>query len=264
MDKRDEKTLRLEGLKLGYKDRVLYQDVDLDFKAAALTAIIGRNGTGKSTLLRCLAAIDRPMQGQVKIGSGDDFVSVHSLGENQRARLLSFVSTDRINVADLKVESVVGFGLAPYTDIFGRLSAEHHKIVADCLELVSMSGFASKRMDTLSDGERQRVMIARAVAQQTPVIILDEPTAFLDLPNKYEISNLLHRLVRQKGKTIIFTTHDLEVAIELCDRLVVIEDGGIVEGSVREIVRGASIDRMLGSSTKYLGRAYEDLKNEEK
>ncbi len=257
-------SLRLRGLELGYKDRVLCQGVDLDFKAGSLTAIIGRNGTGKSTLLRCLSGIDRPSKGQVLVGSQDDFCQVNSLSVNRRARILSFVSTERINLAGLKVETVVGFGLAPYTDIFGRLDDEHRRLVAECLDLVSMGDFATKSMDTLSDGERQRVMIARAVAQQTPIIILDEPTAFLDLPNKYEISHLLYRLVHQMNKTIIFTTHDLDVALELCDRFVVLENSTIVEGSLQEIVEGQSIDRMLGESTKYLGKGYFDLKNKAK
>lgn len=262
MKSTDTTTLKLRNLTLGYKNRTLFEGVDLDFVPGAMTAIIGRNGTGKSTLLRCMAAIDKPQKGQVMIGRGDDFSSIHGLDVSQRACLLSFVSTERITLAGLKVETVVGFGLAPYTDIFGRLDAEHHKIIDDCLEAVGMSSFVGKSIDTLSDGERTRVMIARALAQNTPVIVLDEPTAFLDLPNKYEISALLATLTKKMGKTVIFTTHDLDVALGVSDRFVVIEDGAFVEGSPREIVSGGSIERMLGDSTKYLGNAYFELKNQ--
>lgn len=252
-------TLALDNLKLGYKERVLYEGINLEFKPQALTAIIGRNGCGKSTLLRSLAAIDMPLEGQVKIGSEGLFRPLHTLEGNERARLVSFVSTERLVLSNLKVQSVVGFGLAPYTDIFGRMKPEHHDIVTQSLDMVGMGSFATKSIDTLSDGERQRVMIARALAQQTPIIILDEPTAFLDLPNKYEISSLLSDLAHKMHKTVIFTTHDLDAALELCDRFVVIEGGCFVEGSPLDIVRDGCIERMLGASIRYLGHRYEEL-----
>ena len=181
---------------------------------------MGRNGAGKSTLLRVLAAIDAPKSGEVIVGGKP----LHTLSAEDRARVISFVSTQRVRVANLLCRDVVAIGRAPYTNWMGSMQREDIDIVNSALASVGMSDFALRPIDTLSDGECQRIMIARALAQQTPVILLDEPTAFLDIPTRFEICRLLAHLAHTQGKTIIFSTHDIDAALPVCDRVAVIDN----------------------------------------
>lgn len=237
-------TIRLENLSLGYGRRILFSGANIGFGWGEFTALIGRNGTGKSTLLRTIASLARPLSGRILVNEQP----LESLSREELARTISFVSTDEIRVANLKVADVVALGRAPYTNWFGSLTAEDHQIIDRSLELVGMTDFASKGVDTLSDGERQRVMIARALAQDTPVILLDEPTAFLDLPNKYEICLLLRRLAHNSGKCIIFSTHDLSIAIELCDTMAMIEDGSFCYGTAQDLIDTGRLQRLFHST----------------
>ena len=188
--------------------------------AGSLTALIGRNGTGKSTLLRAIAGLGTPSSG------GDGALRPARSQRSrplQRATTVGFVTTDKVRIANLACEDVVALGRAPYTNWIGRMQEADRAVVDRSLRLVGMSAFARKTMDRMSDGECQRVMIARALAQDTPVILLDEPTAFLDLPNRYELATLLRRLARDEGKCILFSTHDLDVALSLCDAVALID-----------------------------------------
>jgi iron complex transport system ATP-binding protein len=155
------------------------------------------------------------------------------------------VSTDEVRVANMKVGDVVALGRTPYTNWAGSLTAADKAKVAESLALVGMTAFARKGIDTLSDGERQRVMIARALAQDTPIILLDEPTAFLDLPNKYEICLLLRELAHKQGKCIIFSTHDLSIALELCDTIAMIDGGRFYYGTTQMLTSGGDIQRLF-------------------
>ena len=226
---------------MGYPGRTLFEHVDLSFNRGELTALIGRNGTGKSTLLRTVMGLLKPLHGQILIG-GD---SVHTLSQREIAARISFVSTENVRASNLKVNNIVGLGRAPYTNWIGSLTDEDREIVQESLRLVGMEAFGEKNVSTLSDGECQRVMIARSLAQDTPVILLDEPTAFLDLPNKYEIVLLLRSLAREQGKTILFSTHDLNVALELCDPIVMIDQGKFLYGSPQEMIDAGNIDRLF-------------------
>lgn len=234
-------SVSLHGLTLGYPGRELFSDADVGFGQGEFTALIGRNGTGKSTLLRTIAGLLKPLAGYVEVdGRGLD-----SLGNKERASLISFVSTEDIRVAGLKVYDVVGLGRAPYTNWIGMLSDLDHREVRKALHLVGMADFAGHSVDTLSDGERQRVMIARSLAQNTPIILLDEPTAFLDLPNKYDISLLLRSLAHEHGKTVIFSTHDMNIALELCDMVVMINGGRFTYGTTEQIISRGDLDRLF-------------------
>lgn len=234
-------TIELHGLTLGYGERVLMADASVGFGWGELTALIGRNGTGKSTLLRTIAGLARAQKGTITI-SGDD---VSSLTMKQVASRIAFVSTDDVRVQNLRVWDVVSLGRAPYTNWVGRLTEEDRVKVKESLELVGMGGFVEASMDSLSDGERQRVMIARALAQDTPIILLDEPTAFLDLPNKYEICLLLKRLAHKEGKCILFSTHDLSIAIELCDTIALIEGGEFHYGTAQMLIESGAMQRLF-------------------
>ncbi|MBO5660965.1 MAG: ABC transporter ATP-binding protein, partial [Tidjanibacter sp.] len=173
---------------------------------------------------------------------------VASLTMKEVAGQIAFVSTDDVRVQNLHVWDVVSLGRAPYTNWVGRLTAEDRAKVEESLRLVGMEQFAEASMDSLSDGERQRVMIARALAQDTPIILLDEPTAFLDLPNKYEICLLLRRLAHKEGKCILFSTHDLSIAIELCDTIAMIEGGEFRYGTAEMLIEEGAMQRLFEST----------------
>ncbi len=237
-------TIELHDVTLGYGERVLMADANVGFGWGELTALIGRNGTGKSTLLRTIAALSRPQKGKITIEGKDS----STLSMKEIASHIAFVSTEDVRVQNLHVWDVVSLGRAPYTNWVGRLTEEDKQKVRESLALVGMADFAEASMDSLSDGERQRVMIARALAQDTPIILLDEPTAFLDLPNKYEICLLLKRLAHKEGKCILFSTHDLSIAIEICDTIAVIEGGKFHYGTAEMLMEEGIMQRIFNSA----------------
>lgn len=238
-------TVQLHDLTLGYRDRLLFENAGIGFGWGEFTALIGRNGTGKSTLLRTIAALAKPLAGYITL-DGD---RLDEMSRNDIAARISFVSTDEVKVENLRVEDVVSLGRAPYTNWVGALTAEDKAKVAEALKLVGMESFAKKGMQTLSDGERQRVMIARALAQDTPIILLDEPTAFLDLPNKYEICLLLRELAHKQGKCVIFSTHDFSIAIELCDTIAMIDRGHFFYGTTEMLVGSGELERLFENTS---------------
>lgn len=234
--------IRLENISLGYGTRTLLEGVTTHFEAGTLTALIGRNGAGKSTLLRALAGLEPLQVGAITIGGQ----SIAELDGTEAARRVAFVATDKVRIANLPCEDLVALGRAPYTNWIGRLQAVDREIVADALAKVGMSEFAHKTMDRMSDGECQRVMIARALAQQTPVILLDEPTAFLDMPNRYELCRLLQRLAHDEQKAILFSTHELDIATKMCDAIALIDTPQLLHQPASEMVAGGAIERLFG------------------
>lgn len=189
-----------------------------------LTALIGRNGCGKSTLLRVMAGLRRPQQGQVIINDTD----VRHSPASEMARLVAVITTENPKVENLTCRQLVAYGRAPHTGLLGRLSADDERIVDHALQTVGMQSFASRKINTISDGEGRRIMLARALAQQTPVILLDEPTSFLDVPGRYEIAALLKRLAREEGKTIVYSTHELEPAYRYSDNILFMSADGLL------------------------------------
>ena len=215
--------ITLDNLTLAYGSKTILEAANTTFSRGTLTALVGRNGSGKSTLLRALAAIDAPHSGSVLV----DGKPLHSLTAVERAKAISFVSTQRVRVANLLCRDVVATGRAPYTNWIGRINSEDSAIINQALAAVGIEAFANRAIDTLSDGEFQRVMIARALAQQTPVILLDEPTAFLDIPTRFEICRLLADLAHNQQKTIIFSTHDIDAAMAVCDNVAIMDNCAI-------------------------------------
>lgn len=238
--------ITLENITLGYGRRILLERVSARFEAGQLTALIGRNGTGKSTLLRAMAGLERSLGGEISI-CGEP---IGSMPSDRLARRTAFVTTDKVRVANMRCEDLVALGRAPYTNWIGRLQDVDRRIVERSLSLVGMESFAGKCMDTLSDGECQRVMIARALAQQTPVILLDEPTAFLDMPNRYELCELLRRLAHDEGKTVLFSTHELDIATNCCDTIALIDTPQLIHLPVDEMLRSGAIDRLFSARTQ--------------
>ena len=233
--------IQLKELTLGYGQRVLLDKVFAQISGGQLIALLGRNGTGKSTLLRAIMGLEKMQTGEI-ILQGEN---ITSLKPERLAQNISFVTTDKVRIANLRCEDVVALGRAPYTNWIGQLQTEDKERVAEAMRLVGMTDYAEKTMDKMSDGECQRIMIARALAQNTPVILLDEPTAFLDLPNRYELCLLLKRLAQEEAKCIIFSTHDLDIALSLCDFIMLIDNPQLYSLPTQEMVASGHIERLF-------------------
>lgn len=220
-------------LTVGYRGHRVVEDISLSLPCGRLVCLLGPNGAGKSTLLRTLCGFQPPIAGTVTISGSD----ITTMSAAEVARLVSVVLTDRPLTPSLTATEMVGMGRAPYTGFWGRLSDDDHRLVSEAMQTVGIDSLATRRMGRLSDGERQKVMIAKALAQHTPVIVLDEPTAFLDYPSKVAVMKTLARLAHDEGKTILMSTHDLELAAQLGDELMEIENKHIRKITADEVSR---------------------------
>lgn len=201
--------ITLTGFGIGYNKNLLVESADIVINKGTLTAFAGRNGTGKSTVLRAFASLNREYSGTIKINGKD----VRTLSAQERASLIAYVSTERLRVSAMNVRQAVELGRAPFTGWTGRLKAKDQDIVDNAMRLTGVEHLAQRMLDTLSDGEYKNVMTARAVAQDTPVLLLDEPTSYLDVPNRHRLCNILRALADQ-GRTIIFSTHEIDLSAE--------------------------------------------------
>jgi iron complex transport system ATP-binding protein len=238
-------------LAVGYKSRntrhVVLDGLNLTAHTGEMVCLLGTNGTGKSTLLRTLARIQPALSGSVKI----DGVDLGQLSQMELARRLGVVLTERVMVGALTARRIVELGRYPYWDWSGRMTQADHDVVNWAIEAVGAGHLASRDSMNLSDGERQRFMIARALAQQPSILLLDEPTAFLDVPSRVELMGLLRRLARDEQLAIVVSTHDLELALRMADTLWLVAPGNklttgtpedsILAGSVAEAFRAESI-----------------------
>lgn len=222
--------LHINHLTIGYGGKVIANDLTAVLPSGTLTALVGSNGCGKSTLLRTLGGLLTPLSGECS--------------PKPDAKNSALVLTDRVDAAGLRVIDVVALGRLPHTGLTGRLKADDlaamERAMADC----DILHLRDRRMSEISDGERQRTMIARAIAQDTPIILLDEPTAFLDFPSKVKTLQLLKNLCRA-GKTILLSTHDLEITFQLADRLWLLSAEGLTEGEPEELARNGAIARLF-------------------
>ena len=211
--------IHCENLTIGYGSRVIQHDMSFELPDGELIALLGANGCGKSTLLRTLAGLQPPLAGTYSLlslsGSGLSSLSEQS----ERSKLIALVLTERLSVESATVRDVVAMGRYPYTSFLGTLTAADHRIVNEAMEQVGVADLADSYYNDHSDGEKQRILIAKALAQQTPVILLDEPTAHLDLPSRIKTLNLLHDIAHEQGKTILISTHELDLALRTADRV---------------------------------------------
>ena len=243
--------LRLENLTIGYRQKNNRKTVATAITAQVLpgelTCLIGPNGAGKSTLLRTLSAFQPPLAGDILIDQLPGHPrSVTTLTDCQLSRLIGVVLTGKPDVQNMTVEELVALGRSPYTGFFGRLTKADKDIVNDSIAMVGIPHLATRMVHTLSDGERQKMMIAKALAQQTPVILLDEPTAFLDYPSKADMLQLLRRLAHQAGKTILLSTHDMELALQTADRLwLMLPAQPVAIGTPRQLADDGSLAAFL-------------------
>ncbi len=240
--------LRTEKLAIGYRSSKkkfdsLYQNIELQAINGELVALVGRNGSGKSTLLRTISGCQESGNGNVLY----DNKNLNDYVPTELAKLLGYVNTEVINVENMSVFELVSLGRFPHTNWLGKLQPKDRKSIINAISMVGLTGYETKMVNNISDGERQRVMIARVLAQDTQYIILDEPTAFLDVANKYEILFLLRDLAAKTNKTIIFSTHDINVVLKLADRIWLMTPEKIFSGSPEDIVIQGIINKLFSS-----------------
>lgn len=278
----NKETLQLKNLCIGYTTRnglkKVADGINGTICAGELTCLLGANGVGKSTLLRTLAAFQPKLGGEVlfavndlslcaaeamngKAGPTDEstgnaeeptckptvnYQEIASFTDKELSRLIGVVLTEKPDVRNMTVRELVSLGRSPYTGFWGTCSEEDLRIVDDSIALVGIGELSRRPVHTLSDGERQKVMIAKALAQQTPVIILDEPTAFLDYPSKVEVLQLLRRISREATKTIFLSTHDVELALQLADTIwLMTHEEGVAIGSPKALAASGDLGRFI-------------------
>jgi iron complex transport system ATP-binding protein len=241
-------TIQLKDLSIGYQTKgirkVVASSLNGAISSGELTCLLGQNGIGKSTLLRTLSAFQPALSGEVLI-QREQPTAISLLSDKELSRLIGVVLTEKPDVRNMTVEELVGLGRSPYTDFWGRLDADDRRIVDESIRLVAIDALRGRMVHTLSDGERQKVMIAKALAQQTPVVYLDEPTAFLDFPSKVECMQLLRRLAHDEQKTIFLSTHDVELSLQVADRLWLMEPGMLSVGTPRELADQGVLRRFI-------------------
>lgn len=234
-------TITIKNLSIGYRSRLIAENLNLSLQSGQLTCLIGTNGAGKSTLLRTIAGLQPPLQGDVLLRREDgQTCSVSRLSRQEMARMVAMVLTELPDVRQFSVRQVVGMGRLPHSGFFGTLSHDDYAVIDLAMSRVGIPTFAHRQYEALSDGERQKVMIAKALAQQTPLVLLDEPTAFLDYPSKVEMMKVLQSLAHEMNKTIVLSTHDLNLAQHYADRLL------MMGREIREISKD-DLENYLGS-----------------
>lgn len=235
------------GLSLGFRGKpfntVLHTDVNLEVNSGELSCILGPNGAGKSTLIKTIAGFLPPIEGEVRIFGQP----VQELSNRELSFILSVVLTDKVSVIHSRVKDIVTMGRYPYTSRFARLKLSDLESIDFAMSQVGISQMKNRLFHDLSDGEKQKVLIAKALAQDTPLIVLDEPTAFLDFPSKIEVMQILLHLTRTSGKTILLSTHDVELALQVADRIWLMDKG-------KEIVSGAPEDLVINDQLNHFFR----------
>ena len=260
----NSETIQLRNLSIGYTTkhgvRVVAEGINGAIRSGELTCLLGPKGVGKSTLLRTLSAFQPILAGDVMINNSltSNLSPLTSYTDKELSKLIGVVLTEKPDVRNMSVRELVSLGRSPYTGFWGTCSKEDLRIVDEAIELVGVAELTRRPVHTLSDGERQKVMIAKALAQQTPVIFLDEPTAFLDYPSKVEVLQLLRRISREAQKTIFLSTHDVELALQLADTLwlmrkievrgerqEVSEMSPVIVGTPKELAASGNLSRFI-------------------
>ena len=248
--KRDNtEILAIDSLKIGYNpgrnERPLLPPLTAGARRGELIAVIGRNGIGKSTLLRTLAGLQPSLGGDITFGGK----SIVDYSKRDLAGIVGYISTEIVRVSNMRVYDLVALGRYPYTNWFGKIGESDHDIITDAIEKTGMTALSGRFITELSDGERQKAMIARILAQDTGIMVMDEPTAFLDIGSKLEILHLMHVLSQKNGKTIIFSTHDFNAAMSQADKIWLITDDMLLEGAPEDLMLSGAFDHLFDSSS---------------
>ncbi len=242
-------TLLVEDLVAGYGDRQVLEGIDLELLPGKVTAIVGANASGKSTLLRAMSRLLTPSKGRVLL----DGKAVHQTPTKQLARTLGLLPQSPLAPEGITVADLIGRGRHPHHGVFSRWSKQDDEAVAAAMEATRTVDLADRPVDELSGGQRQRVWIAMALAQGTDILLLDEPTTFLDISHQVEVLDLLTDLNRARGTTIVMVLHDLNLAARYADRLVAISSGRLcVSGAPSEVLNEVTVKTLFGMECRII------------
>ena len=231
--------LHTENLGIGYKGKPLLPDINVSLSEGDIVALAGPNGAGKTTLFKTLCGSLKPIAGRITIFGKD----LNQYSATERASLFSLVLTEKPDDLFLKVYDIVAAGRYPQLGLMARLSESDESIIEEALQTVGIKHLIDRNFISLSDGEKQKVMIAKAIVQDTPLIFMDEPAAFLDYPSKIELINLMVKLSREHKKTILFSSHDLDLLLRYCDKMWIVGYGfPLVEGTPKQLIEQGLID----------------------
>ncbi|WP_047789611.1 ABC transporter ATP-binding protein [Tenacibaculum mesophilum] len=237
--------LQTENLSIGYKSKkqetVIASAIDLAIEKGKFVALLGKNGIGKSTLLRTISKVQKPLNGTVKINQKE----LSTYTSQELSTTLSLVLTERLPLSQLTVFELVALGRQPYTNWIDKLTQEHLKKILWAIEQTEISHLKDKRFYELSDGQLQRVLIARALAQDTEIIILDEPTAHLDIHHTFKVFSLLKKLVKNTRKTIIISTHEVNLAIQLADEFILLSEKQLYTGTSQDLISKNAFEKLF-------------------
>lgn len=239
-------TIELRNLSIGYQTKhgikTVATGIDGTIKSGELTCLLGANGVGKSTLLKTLSSFQPKTGGEILLEGRE----LSEYSDKQLSRLIGVVLTEKPDVRNMTVRELVSLGRSPYTGFWGTYSKDDLQVVDEAIAMVGIEPLKKRMVHTLSDGERQKVMIAKALAQQTPVIYLDEPTAFLDYPSKVEVLQLLCRISREADKVIFLSTHDVELALQMADTIWLMTQGeSVAIGSPKTLAEQGALGRFI-------------------
>ena len=241
-------TLELRDLHIGYAEdaarHIVAEALEASLASGTLACLVGANGVGKSTLMRTLTGFQAALSGEVRL----DGRALGAYAPRELSERVGVVLTERESVPDLTVEEVVAIGRMPYTNFWGTLRVADRKAVDEAIALVGIGHLRHKKIGCVSDGERQKTMIAKALAQQTGIILLDEPTAFLDYGSKVSVMRLLRQLAHEQGKAILLSTHDLEIAFQTADEVWILQRDGLLTGSLDELEQRGAVSAFLAQS----------------
>lgn len=232
-----------KDLSVGYNGQILIHDINIDIEKGKILTLIGPNGAGKSTILKSITRHLSKISGQVFIGKQE----IYAWSAKELARQVAVVLTDRIRPELMTCEEVVAMGRYPYTNAMGKMTPRDKEVVAEAMSRVHASDLADRDFTTLSDGQRQRIMLARAIAQEPEIIILDEPTAYLDIRHKIELLDILREMAYEKGITVIMSLHEIDLATKISDYLLCVKGDTIAAfGPPEDILAGDAIDQLYG------------------
>ena len=235
--------LEIEDLSIGYHRSIVQEHLQLCAGEGEMICLLGTNGSGKSTLLRTIAGL-QPLYGGRILLCGRD---LQRLSSQELARLSALVLTERTALVNTHVVDIVGMGRYPYSNLLGGMSASDMEQIEQAIGQCDLAGLRDRYFNSLSDGEKQRVLLAKAIAQQTPIVLLDEPTAHLDLPGRYRTFALLQEMAHEQGKTVVVSTHDLDLALQTADKLWLMkQQGGIVTGTPKELLGSGVFEEVFG------------------
>lgn len=241
----EQNILETRNLSIGYEQKkqrkIIASGINMELREGELAAVVGVNGIGKSTFLRTLSGVQPALEGKIYL-KGEDRESISS---QKLAAFISLVLTEQPISKNLRVAELVALGRQPYTNWIGTISAEDEHQIKNALELVNIEDIRNKRCYELSDGQLQKVLIARALAQNTPLVILDEPTSHLDMYHKAQVFQLLRNLSKRTNKAILFATHEVNLAIQLCDKIILMKENHIQQGSPEELIADKAFDTMF-------------------